>query len=155
MSYVQDLRTLVGHRPLILVAAGVLILNESGRLLLQHRTDDGLWGIPGGTLELGESTEDAARREVLEETGLVVGKLTLFDVFSGREMFHRYPNGDEVAVVAVVYITSAVRGEMVVRNAESAALQYFSIDGLKDVQLSAPNQPIIRRFLARWEHSAS
>lgn len=152
MNYIQDLRALVGQRPLILVAAGVLILNESGHLLLQHRTDDGLWGIPGGMLELDESIEDAARREVLEETGLVVGHLTLVDVFSGREMFHRYPNGDEAAIVSIVYLTNDVRGKMVVRNAESAALRYFSRDELPAISLSAPNQPIVRRFLSGSEH---
>src|SRR5262245_50960103 len=149
MSYVRELRSLVGHRPLILVAAGVLIVNESGQLLLQQRTDDGLWGIPGGMLELGESLEDAARREVLEETGLIVDQLELFDVFSGRGMFHRYPNGDEAAIVSVVYITKDVSGEILIRNDESVALRYFSGEELKHVPLSAPNQTIVRRFLWR------
>ena len=148
MGYVEELRALIGQRPLLLVAAGVLIINDAGDLLLQHRTDDGLWGIPGGALELGESTEDAARRETLEETGLQIGALALFDVFSGREMFHRYPNGDEVAFVSVVYWTRDVRGELTARHPESAALRYFSRDELKQVRLSAPNQPIVRRFLS-------
>lgn len=51
MSYVQELRALVGTRPLMLVGAGILIVNERHELLLQRRSDDGLWGIPGGGLE--------------------------------------------------------------------------------------------------------
>ncbi len=77
MNYVQELRALVGHTPLILVSAGVLLFDDVGRVLLQRRTDDGLWSIPGGAMEPGESLEDTARREVREEVGVAVGELTL------------------------------------------------------------------------------
>lgn len=69
-GYIMDLREVVGARPLILAGAGVIIVDNEGRILLQHRSDNGDWGIPGGSMELGESFEEAARREVLEETGL-------------------------------------------------------------------------------------
>lgn len=67
MTYVSELRNLVGHRPLLLAAAGVVVVDDLGRWLLQRRVDDGLWGLLGGALELGESFEDAARRELFEE----------------------------------------------------------------------------------------
>jgi 8-oxo-dGTP pyrophosphatase MutT (NUDIX family) len=147
MPYVQDLRARVGQRPLILVAAGVLICNAAGDLLLQRRTDDQLWGIPGGSMELGESTEETARREVWEETGLAVGRLQLFAVFSGANMYHVYPNGDPVAIVSVVYRTMTTQDDMAVRGAESLELQYFTREALPTVPLSPPNKPIIQRFL--------
>lgn len=147
MSYVQGLRAIVGKRPLILVSAGVLLLNRQGDLLLQRRADDALWGIPGGSLEIGESTEEAARREVREETGLVVGEMTLFGVFSGREMLHTYPNGDEAAIVAVVYQAHVNGSDVPVNGSESLELRFFSPDELPLAELSTPNRPIIRRFL--------
>ena len=64
MPSIQELRAVVGSRPLILVAAGALICNAAGDLLLQCRADDKLWGIPGGSMEVGESAEETARREV-------------------------------------------------------------------------------------------
>jgi hypothetical protein len=63
-------------------------------------------------------------------------------------MFHRYPNGDEVAIVSVVYMTNGARCERVVRNDdESAMLRCFWRDESKQVPLSTPNQPIVRQFL--------
>ncbi len=104
MGYVADLRAIVGHRPLILVAAGALIQDNHGRLLLQRRADDGSWDIPGGAVELGETVEEAVRREVWEETGLEIGEMALFGVFSGPELFHTYPNGDQAYFVCIVYL---------------------------------------------------
>lgn len=54
MGYILELRKQVGHRPLIMTCAGVLLLNEKRELLLQKRVDNGLWGYPGGSMELGE-----------------------------------------------------------------------------------------------------
>jgi len=95
VGYVEGLRELVGHRPLLPVAAGVIVRDSAGAILLQRRTDDGRWGIPGGALELGETLEEAARRELREETGLTAGELDLLDVYSGPEFFLRYTNGGE------------------------------------------------------------
>ncbi|MER2170172.1 MAG: NUDIX domain-containing protein, partial [Psychrobacillus psychrodurans] len=93
MGYIEDLRKSVGNHPLILVGVAVAVMNERGGLLLQKRSD-GIWGIPGGFMELGESTEETGRREVLEETGIEIGKLELVGVFSGKQYFVKLPNGD-------------------------------------------------------------
>ena len=147
MNYVQELRAVVGHRPLILVAAGVLIFDKQQRLLLQRRADGGLWGIPGGCMELGETLEEAARREVQEETNLKVGDMTLFGVFSGDEFHYEYPNGDQVEAVCVVYQTEDVGGNLKADNCESLELQYFTREQLSAVELTRLNKHILRQFL--------
>jgi ADP-ribose pyrophosphatase YjhB (NUDIX family) len=102
MDYMRQLRRMVGNFPLVMVGAGVLVLDAQGRLLLLRRTDNECWGIPGGALEPGETLEVTARRETLEETGLHLPSLEIFGVFSGSEFYYQYPNGDQVHNVSVI-----------------------------------------------------
>ncbi|MCA0147294.1 NUDIX hydrolase [Rossellomorea vietnamensis] len=129
MNYVKDLRELVGTRPLILPGAVVIILNDQQEVLLQHRTDGG-WGLPGGLMELGESLEETARREVKEETGLEIGELTLVNIFSGKDYYFKVSNGDELYSVTAVYVTKDVRGKMDIDETESVAVQFFKLNEL-------------------------
>lgn len=131
MGYIRELRKLVGHRPLILPGAVVLVFNNEGKLLLQHRSDGG-WGLPGGLMELGESLEETARREVKEETGLDIGELKLEGVFSGAEYYLKVANGDELYSVTTVYSTNEYAGELEIDELESIDLQFFSLDQLPD-----------------------
>lgn len=149
MSYIQELRALVGSRPLITVAAGVLIVDEAGKLLLQRRTDNGQWGIPGGVMEIGETLEETARRETKEETGCEVGEIVLFGVFSGPEGIYTYPNGDQIVNVSVVYLTRSVNGVMKADAEESLELRFFAPEELASIELTSINKPIIGEFLTR------
>jgi 8-oxo-dGTP pyrophosphatase MutT (NUDIX family) len=147
MSYIEELRKSVGNQPIIMVGATVLILDQENRLLLLRRSDNGCWGLPGGAMEPSESLEGTARRETLEETGLVVGDLSLFDVFSGPELYYRYPNGAQVYNVSVVYKTRDVSGEIRLNQAEHTEMRYFDMEHLP-VELSPPIIPILKGFTA-------
>jgi ADP-ribose pyrophosphatase YjhB (NUDIX family) len=141
MGYIQEIRALVGSHPIIMVGTGVLLLRED-KVLLQRRKDNGLWGLPGGSLELGESLEETARREVLEETGLVVAGLKLFGVYSGRDQFYVYPNGDQIYDVCVVYATGEYQGEMAAEAGEVLELRFFALDDLPD-DLTPLDRPVL------------
>lgn len=130
MAYIQELRAVVGHRPLILAGVLVMVFDENHHLLLQHRTDDGTWDFPGGYMEPGESPEETGRREVREETGLEIGKMNLFQVFAGKEYFFVYPNGDQVFPVMTVYVTNDWHGTVRADGEEGSEVRFFSISNL-------------------------
>lgn len=102
VGYVEYIRGMVGTNPVIMVATSVFIFDDTDRLLLLRRADDGTWGLVGGLMELGESPVEAARREVFEETSLSVGNLSLFGVFSSS--MQTYRNGDKSQIVTVSYL---------------------------------------------------
>ena len=146
MSYVQELRSLVGHRPLIVVGAAVLIVNEHNCLLLQHRRDNQYWGLIGGSMEIGESLEDTARREVFEETGLKLDELNWFGLFSGQELIYEYPHGDIVANVVAVYTSRQFQGKLKVNIQEGYKVQFFNLHELPS-DISPPDKPVIAKYL--------
>src|SRR3954453_210178 len=148
MGYVETMRALVGSRPLLLVAAGVVVQAPDGRVLLQRRTDDSLWGLPGGALEPGESLEDAARRELLEETGLVARELPLLDVYSGADFFLEYPNGDQAYVVGATFLVRDVAEALTQPDPrETSELGYFPLSGLPE-GMSGYNHRLLDRCRA-------
>jgi len=149
MGYFSELRKFVGHSPLLMVGATVFVLNDKNQLLLLKRADNHCWGPPGGAVEPGEVVEDSARRETLEETGLKIGGLILFGVFSGNDQFYRYPNGDEVYNVTITYL-ARVPDEEIHISAEHTDWKYFALNEIPS-EISPPIIPILKKFLADFQ----
>ena len=145
MEYIQKLRQHIGHAPVLMVGAAILIVDGEHRLLLMKRSDSGCWGPPGGATELGEVVENAARREAFEETGLQVGEMSLFGVSSGPELYYRYPNGDEVYNVTIVYLSHDVSGDIHL-NREHTEWRWFAPTDIPN-DLSPPIRPVIEQFI--------
>ena len=129
MEYFKYLRQYVGHKPIILPGSVVIILNDQDEILLQERRN-GKWGLPGGLMDLGESFEEVAKREVFEETGLTVDHLRLLNVYSGSEYYLKVDNGDELYSATAVYYTKDVSGNLKIDYRESKDMKYFSTDNL-------------------------
>lgn len=124
-DYIREIRSWVGNTKIIMVACGALVFDGEDRLLLHQREDSGNWGIPGGYLEIGETVEDAARREVFEETGLRLGKMALFGIYSGRKNEWTHPNGDRVANVLIEFVCNDYDGELAQTTEESLDIRFF------------------------------
>ncbi len=137
MSYIQNLRKFIGHAPIINVGATVIVLNEKKEILLNLRTDTGTYGIIGGGMELGESLEQTAARELLEEANLTAEHFELLDVLSGEELYFKYPNGDETYTVIALYRAVGVTGTLCINDDESHRLQYFPLDALPELESRA------------------
>ena len=129
MSYIGDMRKFVGHAPIVAVAAMAILYNEEKGMLLEKRTDTGEWCTPGGAIELGESLEDALKREIKEETNLDFANQKLFDIKANVHMV--YPNKDEVYYTDVVYVINEFWGDLK-PDGESTELRFFDLDNLPE-----------------------
>lgn len=145
MEYFKYLRQYVGHKPIILPGSVVIILNDQDEILLQERRN-GKWGLPGGLMDLGESFEEVAKREVFEETGLTVDHLRLLNVYSGSEYYLKVDNGDELYSATAVYYTKDVSGNLKIDYRESKDMKYFSINNLPS-GLNANDKGFIEDYL--------
>lgn len=142
MEYFKQMRALVGHRPLHLIGSGV-ILYRGNRILLQKRSDDQSYGKHGGIVDIGENTEDAVRREVFEETGITLGKIRLFGVYSGPQMTVRYANGDICNFVDVVYISDDFSEDGVPDGDEVSELEWFDAIDIPENLHPTDREPIL------------
>ena len=98
-DYIKWIRSHVGHERIMLVHAGGCVFNENGEVLLQRRGDCDQWGFPGGTVELGETPQMAAIREVREETGLDVLVGDLIGIYTDFDV--KCPNGDQFQSILI------------------------------------------------------
>lgn len=128
-----------------LTGASVIIYKDN-KVLLQQRSDNKCWGYHGGRIEMGEVVEDAAKREVFEETGLIIHSMQLFGVFSGPDLHHIYPDGNEVDIIDIVFICDEFSGELKRQESEVDDLRWFAIDELPD-NLSPPIRRTLLQFI--------
>ncbi|KAB3529483.1 NUDIX hydrolase [Alkaliphilus serpentinus] len=147
-DYIGDLRKFVGTRPIIMCGANVILINSQNEILLHHRTDRDWWGLPGGAMELGESLEETARREVFEEVGLKCGELKLFNIYSGEKQYYKYPDGNEVYNVTATYLCRDYIGKISVDLKEGRDARFFSLDRIPS-NLSYTIKGTIYEFLER------
>ena len=109
------------------------IFDERGAVLLQKRSDNGFWGLPGGGVDIGESVEQCVIREVLEETGLIVTVKRLVGIYSDPRSYSVavYPDGGVVQYVGALFECVRVSEELRISD-ESTDIGYFAVDALPE-----------------------
>jgi len=113
-------------------AASAIVVNDDGTILLHRRADNGLWSIPGGAMEIGESIGQTVVREVREETGLDVEPETIVGVYSDPGHVVAYDDGEVRQQFSVCFHCRLVGGQITTSD-ESSDVQFFppgKIDGL-------------------------
>lgn len=125
-SYLGRLRRDVGSRLLLVPGMRVVVENGAGQVLLQLRSDYGLWGLPGGVPDEREAADAAAIRETLEETGLLIEAPRPFGFASdpSHEVW-TYPNGDQCHYFTLLLEATRFTGELIADNDESLQVRWF------------------------------
>jgi len=145
-GYLEEIRTLVGHRRVFVPGVRAIIVNAFEEIILQRRRDNGLWGIPGGAVELNETPMEALAREVEEETSLKVVSAQPMGLYCGTHQKFAYPNQDEVQCFALAFIVREWCGIPRADGVEGAVVKFFKVSGLPP-DIVAIHKPTIEDYL--------
>lgn len=128
-------------------AGAAAAVMDGDRLLLTRRTDNGEWCMPGGAIDPGERPAEAAARETLEETGLVVRVTGLVGVYSNPDVVVVYPDGNRVQVLGVVFRAEVVSGEAGC-SAEVSESGWFTAAEAAELTVIAGHRPVLPAVFA-------
>ena len=130
-DFVRDLRRHVGTASLWLPGVTAVVRRDDEVLLVQ-RSDTGAWSPVTGIVDPGEQPGVAARREVLEETGVHVSVDRLAAVEALPPMTH--VNGDQATYLDLTFACTYLRGDAHVADDESVDVRWFRLDALPAIQ---------------------
>jgi 8-oxo-dGTP pyrophosphatase MutT (NUDIX family) len=134
--YLKSLRERIGHELVLLPAVAVLPWDEAGRLLMVREAQTGLWQTVGGAIDPDEAPHDAAVREAMEEIGTRVALDRIRAVTGGSQYRLRYPNGDLVSYVSIVFDARVSGGAPRADGEETLDAQWFSVAELSQIPLT-------------------
>ncbi|QFZ74271.1 NUDIX domain-containing protein [Streptomyces fagopyri] len=126
----------------IVPAVTAFVVNDAGDVLLEQRSDNGRWGMPGGVQEVGENIASTVVREVLEETGIHVKVVGLVGIFTDPGHVIAFADGEVRQEFSLCFRARPIGGEIKV-SAESFAVQWFRRAELDSLDVS----PTTRRRL--------
>ena len=127
--------------------SAVIFDREHKKVLLTRRTDNGMWCLPGGAMDSGESAAEACIREVWEETGLKVEVLRLVGVYSDPDQLVIYPDGHKAHIVALSFEAGVIGGELGL-SSETTEAGYFSLEESRSLVLIGQHGQRIEDALA-------
>lgn len=133
-EYISYMRKMIGHKKMISVGLAAILIDKEGRVLLEKRTDNGKYCLPGGSINFDETVKEGLIREVYEETGIQIEDPKLFMILSGKKEEFVYPNGDVTDYVDLIFYAYLKEGQEPRMNHddESSEVKFYSLDQLPD-----------------------
>ena len=128
--------------------ASAIITDDQGRILLQRRSDNARWALPGGVMDIGESIGQAIVREVREETGLEVKPEDIVGVYSDPGHVFAYDDGEVRQQFSVCFVCRTVGGELQVSK-ESSEVAFFSPEEIEGLDMHESIRLRIQHYLER------
>ena len=137
--------------PKMIVRSAVFLDSGEGpSILMVREVADGLWTLPGGWIDLGESPAYAAEREVLEETGMRVTAAKLAAVFDKRR--HEHPPAPHHAYL--LFFICRLEGGSLTPSIETSEVGWFGADGLPGLSTGRATQSQILRMFDHFREPA-
>ncbi|MGW5531780.1 NUDIX hydrolase [Streptomyces xanthochromogenes] len=130
-------------------AASAVVVDNSGRILLQRRSDNGMWALPGGAMNLGESLPDCAIRETREETGIEVEVTGIVGTYTNPRHVFAYDDGEVRQEFSICFLARPVAGRLAISD-ESTDVRWFEPDEVDALPMVAS----IRKRVNDWRNGA-
>jgi 8-oxo-dGTP pyrophosphatase MutT (NUDIX family) len=145
-DYVKGLRERIGNDLLLFPSAACLIRDGDKLLLVRHV--EGRWTFPAGAVDPGERPAEAARRETLEEAGIVVEPFRIAGVYGGgRDFSGVYANGDRVAWVTTLFEARLVSGDATPSDDETMDVRWVTPEEAFALELGPSTRWMLQRVL--------
>ncbi|WP_131785353.1 NUDIX hydrolase [Protofrankia symbiont of Coriaria ruscifolia] len=123
-----------------------VVTDETGRILMVHKTDNDLWALPGGGMDLGESIADAAVRETKEETGIDIEVTGLIGVYTNPRHVLAYDDG-EVRQQFSLCFTTRMLGGTLRTSSETKEVQFVAPTDLDSLNIHPSMRLRINHYL--------
>ncbi len=146
-DYVRRLRAKVGNDLLFMPSVASIVRDPEGRILLVRHVE-GRWMLPGGAVDPGERPAEAARRECLEEAGVVIEPVRIVGVYGGPEYRVTYANGDDAAWVVTIFEARLVDGIPAPSDDETIDVGWFALDEIAALPQSDAMRSTLRHVFA-------
>jgi 8-oxo-dGTP pyrophosphatase MutT (NUDIX family) len=150
-EYISYMRRMIGHKKMISIGLCCIIQDEEGRILLEKRSDNHQYCLPGGSINFDETVTEGLTREVYEETGIVLKEPKLMMILSGKKEEFIYPNGDMTDYVDLIYYCRMKNSQLssLIHDGESLELKFYSAEELpKEEEMLRGTMRPIRKFLS-------
>jgi ADP-ribose pyrophosphatase YjhB (NUDIX family) len=137
----------------IVPAASAVVTNAKGEILLQRRSDNDLWALPGGTMDLGERIAETVVREVKEETGFDVEVTGLVGIYSDPGHVIAYSNGEVRQEFNICFAAKLVGGRLS-QSDESTEVRWVAPKEIDELPMHESIRMRIKHFLEHWRAPA-
>ncbi|MFI7311177.1 NUDIX domain-containing protein [Streptomyces hygroscopicus] len=128
-------------------AASVVVVDDSGRILLQRRHDNNMWALPGGVMEIGESLPECAVRETREETRIEVEIVGIVGTYTNPGHVFAYDDGEVRQEFSICFLARPVGGRIAVSE-ESTDVRWFAPGEISALDMV----PSIRKRVDDWRN---
>ncbi len=138
----------IGRQGQVRLGCSIVIFDQARKtVLLTRRADNGLWCLPGGRLDPGESVSEAGLRELREETGLEGRIRRLVGVYSDPDQLIVYPDGEKAFIIVLCFEVEQTGGRLGL-SPETTEARFFPVDEAAQMDLFHGHAGHIRDALA-------